>query len=180
MESTMINDDFQDKKYRDAFVDAMIRTGIAFQIKALRKRIPWSQKDLGESMSTPQNVISRYENPDYSGFTLKTLQRLASAFDVALIVKFATFGELRRLTTDRSPEKLAVDSFVVEQESDVSSSTRDSTATVTHIQTGITDYSKFENETLMINYLKDHSQNDPIYTPPTDVTDIYEYSHASH
>ena len=111
----MTNEDFQDKGYRDAFVDAMIRTGIAFQVKALRKRAPWSQKELGERVGTPQNVISRYEDPDYGSFSLKTLQRLAAAFDVALIVKFAPFSELMRLTENRSADVLAVASFDMEQ-----------------------------------------------------------------
>lgn len=111
----MSNDDFEDKDYRDAFVDAMINTGIAFQVRALRKREALSQKDFGEKLGTSQNVVSRYENPDYGRFSLKTLQRLASAFDVALVVKFAPFSELRRLSKDRSPEALAVPSYSMEK-----------------------------------------------------------------
>lgn len=142
MEPTMNHDDLQNKDYRDAFVDAMIRTGIAFQIKALRKREDMSQKELGELVVTPQNVISRYENPDYSGFTLKTLQRLASAFDVALIVKFATFRELRKLTEDRSPDNLSVPSFPHESDSYEAPETLQTASTINELDSQVTSLSK--------------------------------------
>ena len=172
----MINDDFQNKEYRTAFVDAMIRTGIAFQIKALRKREPWSQKELGENVNTPQNVISRYENPDYGGFTLKTLQRLASAFDVALIVKFATFGELIRLTEDRSPEVLAVSSFSKEQELVESHAIPENVAVNHTLEIQITDYADIEN-IVMLDSVRTNSSDTTILE--RDHTDQYEYSHAS-
>lgn len=112
----MMDKNFDDKAYRDAFTESMIRTGLAFQLRELRKRSGMSQKELGRLAGTTQNVISRLENPDYGSFTLKTLLRLASSLDVALIVKFATFGELHQMTRDRSPDALAVPSYRVEKE----------------------------------------------------------------
>ena len=106
-----MNKDFENKEYREGIVDSMIHIGIAFQIKALRKRQNLTQRQLGERIGGPQNIVSRYENAKYAGFTIKTLQRLATAFDVALIVKFATFDELDELMQNRSQEILAVTSF---------------------------------------------------------------------
>jgi hypothetical protein len=41
-----------------------------------------------------QAQVSRAENPDYRGTRISTLGKLAEAFDVALIVRFAAFSEL--------------------------------------------------------------------------------------
>jgi transcriptional regulator with XRE-family HTH domain len=43
-----------------------------------------------------QNAIARLENPNYGEYSVRTLQRLAAAFDVALVVKFAPFSEVVR------------------------------------------------------------------------------------
>jgi len=58
-----------------------------------------------------QPRISVIEDPDYEDFSINTLKRLASAFDVALVVKFVTFGELVDWVASLSPEKIAVPSF---------------------------------------------------------------------
>lgn len=101
-----MSSDFDNKEYRDAFVDAMIRNGLAFQIRALRGDM--TQGELAARMGTQQNVISRYEDPDYGSFALNTLKRLASEFNVALICRFAPFSELRRYAASVSKESVAV------------------------------------------------------------------------
>lgn len=112
--------EFGEKGYRDAFVEENIKTGIAFQVNALREKRGWTQKDLGDRAKKPQNVISRIEDPDYGKFTLRTLLDIASAFDVALLVKFVSYGELLAQLKNVSPEALAVPSF--EEERSVPSS----------------------------------------------------------
>ncbi len=100
------------KKYRDAYVAENVRTGIAYQIRAMREqRDAMSQKDLGKLMHKPQSVVSRLEDPDYGKLTLQTLLRVAAAFDVALLVQFVTHEEFLRRTLDVSPRALEVDSF---------------------------------------------------------------------
>lgn len=84
----------QNKEYRDLFVAGQIKTGVPFQIRAMRDRRGWTQAQLGQKADMPQTVISRIENLGESILSIKTLLRLASAFDVALIVRFAPFSEL--------------------------------------------------------------------------------------
>ncbi|MEP7245780.1 MAG: helix-turn-helix transcriptional regulator [Gammaproteobacteria bacterium] len=107
----MIGADFQDKEYRDAFVESNIRNAIAFQIRALRKKRSWSQGDLATRSGKAQNVISRLEDPDYGRYTLQTLLALAATFDVALSVRFVSYGELLSQLKNVSDEALAVPSF---------------------------------------------------------------------
>jgi hypothetical protein len=107
-------EDLKDKKQRDAFASAHINIGIPFQIRSLRDQSGWSQKQLGEhipeKMMTQENV-SRLEDPNYSKFTLTTLKRLASAFDVALMVRFVPFSELIEWELNLSSESLKIPSF---------------------------------------------------------------------
>ena len=84
----------KDKQYRDGFVSAHIKIGIPFQIRALRERKGWTQKELAERVGTKQAWIAQIENPNYSGFSMKTLLKLASVFDIGLIVRFVPISNL--------------------------------------------------------------------------------------
>ena len=100
------------KKYRDAYVAESVRTGIAYQIRAMRdQRDHMSQTALGAILGKPQSVVSRLEDPDYGKHTVQTLLEVAAAFDVALLVRFVTHENMLRITSDASPEALEVASF---------------------------------------------------------------------
>lgn len=99
------------KSYRDAYVAEHVRTGIAYQIRALRTQRGWSQKKLAEEMGKPQSVVSRLEDPDYGKVSIQTVLEGAAAFDVALLVQYVSFPEFLQRTRDVSPEALRVDSF---------------------------------------------------------------------
>ncbi len=103
--------ELENKEYRDAFVEGHIRTGAAYQIRALRNARHWSQEELGERGDMSQSGIARLENPDYGKFSLTTLLKFASAFDVALLVQFVSFSELLDRTRDLSPEGLNAPSY---------------------------------------------------------------------
>jgi len=58
-----------------------------------------------------QPRISAMEAPGGAKFTLETLRRLASAFDVALVVRFAPFSDLVRWAEEFSPDTFSVAGF---------------------------------------------------------------------
>lgn len=99
------------KPYRDAYVGEHVRTGISYQIRAMRDLRGWSQKKLAEVLKKPQSVVSRLEDPDYGKPSVQTLLEIASAFDVALIIQFVDFPEFMKRTRDTSPGALAAESF---------------------------------------------------------------------
>ncbi len=101
----------KNKEYRDNFVSSHIGVGLSFQIRGMRHQREWTQKNLADRADTKQEAICRLENPDYGRFTLETLRRLASAFDVALIVKFAPFSELLNKTTSFTPSDVEIDPY---------------------------------------------------------------------
>src|ERR1035437_1427998 len=81
---------------RMRFVDSHINKGIAYQIRALRDRQNLSQEELAELVGMNQNAISRLESPQRGRPTITTLKRLATAFDVGLVVQFVPFSKLAK------------------------------------------------------------------------------------
>lgn len=103
----------QEKAYRDAYVEAHVKVGIPHQIRALREQEErkWSQAELGRRSGKPANVISRLEDPESGGNTIRTCLEMASAFDVALVVKFVSYSRFLQEFEDVSPKALEVPSF---------------------------------------------------------------------
>ncbi|MGH9428421.1 MAG: helix-turn-helix transcriptional regulator [Terriglobia bacterium] len=110
--SKRLIDDLHDKAFRDAYVESHVRSGLAFQIRALREARNLSQQELGTlAGGKSQSAIARLENPDYGKFSLTTLLEVASAFDVALLVRLVSFSNLLETISDLSPDALAVASY---------------------------------------------------------------------
>src|SRR3954470_20953293 len=79
---------------RQRLVDSHLAKGLAYQIRAMRERLGWTQSVLAEKLDTNQNAVYRLESPDYGKATLTTLKKVAAAMDVALVVRFVPFSEL--------------------------------------------------------------------------------------
>jgi transcriptional regulator with XRE-family HTH domain len=99
------------RKRRELFVAGQIKTGIPFQIRALRDKKGWTQGELGAQLGMTQTNISRLESPGYGRLNITTLQRIAAAFDVGLIIRFVPFSELIGWVDKLSPEAVAPKSF---------------------------------------------------------------------
>ena len=101
-----------DKEYRDLFVEEHIKEGVAFQIRAMREGRQWTQRELGEQAGgKPQAAISNLENPNSGPHTLRSLSEIASALDVALVVRFVPFSQLVDWSVRIDYEDLSVPSF---------------------------------------------------------------------
>jgi DNA-binding XRE family transcriptional regulator len=61
---------------------------VARKIQELRNRAGLTQQQLAKLVGTTPSVISRLEDVDYDGHSLKTLQRIASALDCVVEVRF--------------------------------------------------------------------------------------------
>ncbi|MBO9790459.1 helix-turn-helix transcriptional regulator [Xanthomonas perforans] len=82
------------KERRQAYMDAAIEQGIAWQIKLNRELRGMSQSQLAKVLGTKQSAISRMEDPTYGSHSLDTLQAIAHAFDCALLVKLISYSDL--------------------------------------------------------------------------------------
>src|SRR5437868_381126 len=105
-DKTRLLEDLQDPESRKLIYVEHISTSLPIQIRELRKKRKMTQKTLGQETGMDQSTVSDLENPNYE-YTpqIGTLQRLADAFDVPLIVRFGSWGELFELETTLSPEK---------------------------------------------------------------------------
>lgn len=97
--------------YRHGMVNAQIKIDLPFQIRALRKERGWTQPELAVKTGMKQSRISNMEKAGATHFSLETLRRLAEAFDVALVVRFAPFSELLTWSRRFSPDEFSVPSY---------------------------------------------------------------------
>jgi transcriptional regulator with XRE-family HTH domain len=104
----------KNKAYRAAFVIEHVKTSVPLQIHALREQFGWTQGQLAERAKTTQTVISRLEDPNYGNLSLNSLLKLASAFDIGLLVKFVPFSRLLNEFKDLSPQALFAKPFIEE------------------------------------------------------------------
>jgi transcriptional regulator with XRE-family HTH domain len=100
-----------DKEYRHAYADEALNATIATQIKVLREQRGLTQEALAREAQMKQSVISRYENVNYSSWSINTLKKLAKAFDVFLEVRFRSFETLIESVETLSREALQVAAF---------------------------------------------------------------------
>ena len=84
-----------DKTYRDAFVEGHVGDFLASQIYSLRLARRWTQAELADKAGATQPQICKWES-SCEGVRLTSLHKLASAFDVALLVKFVPFSQLAK------------------------------------------------------------------------------------
>lgn len=113
MNAECFNELQKSKEYREAYVAAHVRNGIAFQLRTMRGARGWDQKELASRLGNVklQPVVSRYENPDYGRYSISTLLELADVYDVALVVRFAPFNEVVEWESKISEANLNVPSF---------------------------------------------------------------------
>lgn len=102
---------FQRKNFREGFVESHLTSNIAAQVATLRQDRGWTQTHLAKLAKMRQSQISELENPSFSGLTLKTLAKIASAFDVAVIIRFVRFSDVAQYATDETQGKYSVPSF---------------------------------------------------------------------
>ncbi len=103
--------ELKNKEYREAFMEEIVGTSLAFQVRRLREARGWTQELLASETGKAQETISQLENPNYGKYSLTTLKQLAAAFDVALLVRFVSFGELADWVVDVAPQRQTPPSY---------------------------------------------------------------------
>lgn len=101
----------KDKTYRHAYAEESLNLSIATQIKVLREQRGFTQQRLAKEADMKQSMISRYENINYSSWSINTLRKFAEAFDVFLDVRFRSFRDLVESTDRFGREALQVPAF---------------------------------------------------------------------
>lgn len=91
-----------DAEVRREFVADQVRARIALLIRSLREQPDrnWTQTELGERAGKPQNVISRFEDPNYGKMSLQSLLDIAAAFDLPVWIDMPSWEDWLELTAN--------------------------------------------------------------------------------
>ena len=81
-----------------ALENARLNAAIAQAIYDLRTRAGLTQKQLAELVGTAHSVISRLEDSDYEGHSLRMLQRISAALNRRVEVRFVPLARARRVS----------------------------------------------------------------------------------
>ncbi len=100
---------FHDKEFRDSYVAAHTRRFLARQMRKFRGDL--SQTEFAEQLDKQQTIVSRLENPNYSGWTLGTLLEIASKLNVGVVVRFVDFPTFLKSTDDFSERAMHPTSY---------------------------------------------------------------------
>jgi len=77
----------QDPSFREAMNKADQAWDIALQLFDIRKKMGLTQTELAKLVGTKQSNIARIEAADYTGYTLKTLEKVTKALKARLEIK---------------------------------------------------------------------------------------------
>ncbi len=99
------------KQYRDALISEEIDVGLPMQLREMRESRGWKQAEVAKKIGTAQPRFPVMEKPGYGNFSLTTLKKLASVFDVGLIVSFVPFSEMIDFRESISRKRLAIPGF---------------------------------------------------------------------
>jgi len=100
---------FHNKEYRDTYVESHTRRFLAHQMRKFRGEK--SQVEFGDILNKRQTIVWRLEDPNYSGWTLRTLFQVAQKLNVAVVARFVNFQTFLRFTDDTSESALNPDSY---------------------------------------------------------------------
>lgn len=94
------------RRFRERFLTTLARDEIAAQIRQLRiKRGFTTQADFAKKTGMQQSAVSRIEQAGYSGWTFRTLLKVAFALDARLRVSFEPIEGV--IETARRSEQVA-------------------------------------------------------------------------
>jgi transcriptional regulator with XRE-family HTH domain len=99
------------KEYRDALISEEIDVGLPMQLREMRESRGWKQAQVAKKIGTAQPRFPVMEKPGYGNFSLTTLKKLASVFDVGLIVSFVPYSEMIDFRESITRKRLAIPAF---------------------------------------------------------------------
>jgi DNA-binding XRE family transcriptional regulator len=85
---TYLDELLQDEKFKIRFESEYQKLLISEKIAKLRKTAHLSQAALAKKIHTTKSAISRYENSTYSGYSISLLNKIATACNAKLKIKF--------------------------------------------------------------------------------------------
>lgn len=107
----LIASELGDEEARRQYADELLDAALALQIKTLREQRGLTQTELAERASMGQSQISEMEQIDHSPGTVNTLRKIAAALDLALVIRFESFGQFLEEVSQLDRESLERESY---------------------------------------------------------------------
>jgi len=82
-----LREEMRDPEFKKAYDEEDLPARLAIQIAKLREKEGLTQQALSRKLHISQQALSQLENPSMARYTLRTLQRLASALNRQLVVE---------------------------------------------------------------------------------------------
>jgi len=74
-----LKESLDDKDFRKYYEHELQRLRLGKQIAAIRAKRGMTQKELAKRLKTSQGAVTRLESGAYTGYSLRTLERIAAA-----------------------------------------------------------------------------------------------------
>lgn len=107
-----LSEKLRNPAYFNKFFRQRARDEISGRIRELRELREMTQAQFAIESGMKQSAVSRIQDPDYSGWTFKTLQRTAETLGARLIVRFElkeeTIAHYERLDAAEAAPQLGV------------------------------------------------------------------------
>lgn len=81
-------DELRNPEFAAVFEEEKEKIDLAVQILKFRQRAGLSQRELARRIGTSQSVIARMESPEYGGYSIRMLRRIAAALGTRLQIEF--------------------------------------------------------------------------------------------
>lgn len=85
---------WKDKEYRQEYMATAVEQTLSWQIKINREHRNLNQEQLANLAEISLKELQENEDTTFEDHDLKTLVKIANAFDCALLVKFVPYSEL--------------------------------------------------------------------------------------
>jgi len=89
----LIASEFHDEEARRQYAHDMLDAFIALQIKTLRQQRGLTRRDLADLAAVETSRVSAMERIDHQKWDISILRRIAEALDLALVLRFESFGQ---------------------------------------------------------------------------------------
>ena len=83
----VLKKELRDPEFKKAFDEEDLPARLAIRIAKLREKQGLTQRAMAQKMGVSQQALSLLENPSSARYTLRTLQRVASALNRELVVQ---------------------------------------------------------------------------------------------
>jgi transcriptional regulator with XRE-family HTH domain len=83
-----LKEEFKNKKFEKEFRKDVEKARISLEIAYQREKAGLTQSELAKKLNTSQSTIARLENPNYQGYSIKALKKIAEALGLELVVTF--------------------------------------------------------------------------------------------